>query len=567
MTGAALPVAPGGIGAKIEAMRRAARLLRRLRALSAAVARWARMPVGVHPVRRRFVVVQVCGLSHDLLLRALDQGRMPATARLVRRGRLRVHRVPAGLPTSTPAFQAAVMYGGPVDIPGFEFVDKRTGEYLWFPRPRAAARVEAAHARGRRGVLAGGRAYGCVFGGGATDAVLTFARLLRPGPPWGVLGVRARLVPALILAWVVLKLSVVSASRLAVWLGGILRDLALGQRLVSPRHALVRFLISGGLREVFTLGVTADVYAGVPAIWVNLVDYDVSAHALGPTHPIALRTLRAVDASVADVARAVDRVPDLRYDLFVLSDHGQVRSVPFTRLSGGAPFADVVLGAFGRPVVAGPPPRPAPDPEAVAPMPLWPFAPAWQRHLEYVERRVQERNAVWAGGLCVVPAGPNANVYLTHTPDRVRVEEIEARYPGALGRLSRHPGIGFVLARAAAGAVCYYRGEVLRIPPPPGPTGCPVFDRPDREAVLRGLADLLAMPSAGDVVLYGHYTASGCVSFLGEPGSHAGPSEGELYAFVLAPPGVDFAFDAVTRPRELYALFAGYGPEGGPSDA
>jgi hypothetical protein len=176
----------------------------------------------------------------------------------------------------------------------------------------------------------------------------------------------------------------------------------------------------------------------------------------------------------------------------------------------------------------------------------------------YLEPRSRERNAVWVGNLCVVPAGPNANVYLTDVPGHATAELIESRYPGALERLSRHPGIGFVLVRGAQGPLCYYRGTVLSIPPPPGPTGCPLFDRGDRALVARCLESLLEMPSAGDVVLYGHYAPAGCVSFLGERGSHAGPSEEELYGVALAPPHVTFDFAAVCGPRELYPLFAGY---------
>jgi hypothetical protein len=85
-----------------------------------------------------------------------------------------------------------------------------------------------------------------------------------------------------------------------------------------------------------------------------------------------------------------------------------------------------------------------------------------------------------------------------------------------------------------------------------------VFDRPDRDVVVRGLQDLLAMPSSGDVVLYGHYANAGCVNFLGERGSHAGPSEEELYAFVAAPPTVAFDFAGVDRARDLHSLFLRY---------
>jgi hypothetical protein len=85
-----------------------------------------------------------------------------------------------------------------------------------------------------------------------------------------------------------------------------------------------------------------------------------------------------------------------------------------------------------------------------------------------------------------------------------------------------------------------------------------VFDRPDRGIVVRGLQDLLGMPSSGDVILYGHYADAGCVNFLDERGSHAGPSETELYAFMAAPPHVAFDFRAVTRARDLHPLFARY---------
>jgi hypothetical protein len=310
--------------------------------------------------------------------------------------------------------------------------------------------------------------------------------------------------------------------------------------------------------------VTADVYAGVPALYVNFVDYDVAAHERGPRHHAALRALGGIDRSVERIARVARRVPSLAYDLFILSDHGQVRSVPFHEVAGTASVASVILDCFGPATPGLPEPSslaaaPASPPGATdPPMPLWPFMRGRPRGAVVAERQVRERNAVWIGGLCVVPAGPNVNVYLTHTPDRVLAEAIDARHPGALLRLSRHVAIGFVLARDGQGPVCYYRGAVFRIPPTPGVTGCPLFDRPDRDVVVRGLEDLLAMPSSGDVILYGHYAAAGCVNFLGERGSHAGPSEPELYAFLAAPPAVVFDFGAVARARDLHPLFARY---------
>jgi hypothetical protein len=536
------------------------RLAQRLIAVGDTVVRWARMPPHEAPGPRRFVIIQVDGLAHGTFLRALAQRRMRATARLLRRGQLRAYRMPVGLPTSTPAFQASVMYGGAPDIPAFEFLDKRSGEYLWFPRPWVSARIEAAHAAGRRGIMEGGRTYGCIFGGGAEDTVLTFARLLRPSAPWGRIGLRARVLPFLLLGWVTLKILALTLVEALRWAARALRDFTLGRPVTSPKRWLVRLLISGWLRELFTLSVTADIYAGVPALYVNFVDYDVPAHALGPDHQGAIWALRYVDRSIRDIWDAVRRVPEFGYDVFVLSDHGQTLSVPFEAVAGPQSVADVVFGAF-QPAGGDGRHREAGHPAALSP---WPFAPVWQQHVAYLEPRARERNAVWAGPLCLVPAGPNVNLYLTDVPGHVPVEVIEARYPGALARLSQQPTTGFVLARDRQGAVCYYRDVVIRIPPPPGPTGCPLFDRPDRDLVVRGVEQLLAMPSSGDLILYGHYTAVGCVSYLGERGSHAGPSEAELYGVMLAPSTVPFDFETVTGPSDLYPVFIGYQQAPGP---
>jgi hypothetical protein len=473
--------------------------------------------------RRRLVIVQIDGLSERLLRVALDRGRLPFLSRLLERGALSLNAVPVGLPTSTAAFQARLMYGGRADIPAFEFLDKRTGEYRWFPQPWTAAAVEAAaHDGARPGIIRGGRTYGGIFAGGAADSVLTFSHLLRPSRGWGTLGIRAMLVPPVILSWVTAKLAAATVVEGARGLAS-----ALGRKPTPPAgQPLPQRLMLEWCRTLFTLGMTTDVYCGAPALFVDYIGYDVAAHALGPEHPAAFRQLRRIDRAIREIWRAVRRVPELRYDLFVLSDHGQVASVPFERVCPGERVTDVIAAAFG--VEARP-------------------SAGWHRH------------TVRAGNLCIVPAGPNVNVYLTDLPEPAGEAAIEARHPGALARLSRHPGIGIVLARGPAGLVCHHRGRALRAPLAPGPSGCPLFDRPDRALVVRELEALLAMPSAGDVMVFGHESPFGCVSYLGELGSHAGPSPDELYGFVLAPRRARLDWSRVSGPEDLYPLFAAYG--------
>src|SRR5439155_16320634 len=130
--------------------------------------------------RRRVLIVQIDGLSRSVLTQALTDGTAPFLARLVRHRGWRLTPMSVGLPSSTPAFQLAAMYGVRPDIPGFHYHDKRRRDDVYFPRGGDAAWVERTQAGDRPGVLRDGGAYGCVFTGGATDNLLTFAMLKRP---------------------------------------------------------------------------------------------------------------------------------------------------------------------------------------------------------------------------------------------------------------------------------------------------------------------------------------------------------------------------------------------------
>ena len=68
---------------------------------------------------RRLLIMQIDGLSQGALEQALAAGFMPFLKRLLDRGTLTMQPMAVGMPTSTPAFQMAAMYGVQPDIPGF----------------------------------------------------------------------------------------------------------------------------------------------------------------------------------------------------------------------------------------------------------------------------------------------------------------------------------------------------------------------------------------------------------------------------------------------------------------
>ena len=518
-----------------------------------------RLRLGRAPVagRRRLLVIQIDGLSRSVLEQALAEGRMPFLRRLLARGS-RLVPMSVGLPSSTPAFQMAAMYGVPPDIPGFHYHDKTRRADVYFPRAGDAAFVERQQAAGRRGIVAGGSAYGCVFTGGAVNNVFSFAMIKRPSGE-GLLRVLSAFV---VLLWVVIKSLVLTAIELARAIARLIADPVAEMRR-GWKWLAIKVGLSVWLRELFTLAASRDLYRGAPAVYVNYLDYDVFAHAYGPRHRRALRALVRVDASIRQLWRVCRRVPEHRYDIYVLSDHGQAHCTPYIRLHDGRPIERVLFEDYFDPSGAVEvDPRHARGRRIATGIKGFRMGRSpglFQRFVNYLEKDFpwvlgEEKEARERAGVRVIAAGPNAFVYFLDDPAPLTIDEVERRFPGLAEELSRDPGIGFVLARSADGPLCFWRGKRYRLSEA---QAGPFAGRDDLPQVLDAIRDLMAMPRAGDLVLYGLDAPGGNVSFIPETGAHAGPTTDEMQTFVVAPPGVTLP-SAITHPLQLYPCFIRY---------
>jgi len=520
--------------------------------------RWLRIGAPPPRGRRHLLVVQIDGLARSVLEQGLAEGRMPFLRRLLRRGTYRLTPMSVGLPTSTPAFQMAAMYGVRPDIPGFHYHDKRRRSDVYFPRAGDAAFVEREQANGRLGIMHGGSTYGCVFTGGATNNLFSFAVFKRPSGR----GLVTALSAFVVLWWVAVKgvvLTVVELTR------ALLRVIAnpVAESARGWKFLAIKIGISVWLRQLFTLAASRDLYAGVPAVYVNYLDYDVLAHAYGPRHPRAMRALRRIDRALKQLWTVTRRVPEHAYDLYVLSDHGQAACIPYVDLAKGAGFERSLFEEVLEPAGAHEvdPGRPA-GRRLVRGIKAYRShreTGIWQRFVNYLEHDFpwvlgELKEARERGALRVVSAGPNAFIYFLDVDAPLTLEQIDDRAPGLAEELSRTRGVGFVLARSAAGPVCIWRGKRYRLGN--GDAG-PFAGRDDLDLVRAGVADLMAMRCAGDFVLYGLGTPEGNVSYVAEHGAHAGPSPDELHTFIVHSTRVPMP-SPITHPVELYPHFVAY---------
>jgi hypothetical protein len=519
------------------------------------VVRRIRLGPPPHRNRRRLLIVQIDGLSLSVLERGLSERRMPFISRLLKRHHYRIEPMSVGLPTSTPAFQMAAMYGVQPDIPAFHYHHKRRRSDIYFPRAGDAARVEEAHAKSRLGILRGGSSYGCVFTGGADNNLFSFAMFKTPTGK----GVLRALSAFIVLGWVLIKGLFSSLLELGRALLRLIADPFGG----GWKWLMIKLGISVWLRQLFTLAVSRDLYRGVPVIYVNYLDYDVFAHAFGPQHPRAMRALRRVDRSIHQLWRVCRRVPEHQYDLYILSDHGQAPCTPYKRLTKGKRLEQLLFDEFIDPArVRDQEPSFQKSARFVSGLKSYRQSRApgmFQRFVNYLESDFpwvlgEFPEARERAGVRVISAGPNALVYFLEREEPVTIEWIDERFPELAEEISRSPGIGFVLARSSEGPVCVWRGKRYRVGH--GEAG-PFARRDDLTVVMRGIQELMEMPSAGDLVIYGIGAPEGHVSFINERGAHAGPSPDELKTFIIVPRHITLP-SPITHPIQLYGHFVAY---------
>ena len=198
---------------------------------------------------------------------------MPTVARWLHDGTHRLTPWWVPIPSTTPASQAAILFGDDTQIPSFRFWDRATGRLLVTNRPGDAQVIESGF-DGRSGLLAGGgTAISTAFTGGADNSYLVFSRALKPGG----LGSGDAFVPLFSSPFLLPRTVILTV-------GEVIKELYQSRRQrirqVQPRIARrFSFVVLRGLTNVFlrtmNLTIIADkIYEGAPVIFVDFVDYD-----------------------------------------------------------------------------------------------------------------------------------------------------------------------------------------------------------------------------------------------------------------------------------------------------
>jgi uncharacterized membrane protein YvlD (DUF360 family) len=413
--------------------------------------------------------IEIDGLAHDVLRRAIRDGNAPHLARWVHDGSHRLMRWETDWSSQTGACQAGLLHGDNDDMPAFRWWEKDNGRAIVTNHPRDAAELERRHSNGRGLLHEDGASRANIVSGDAVHTLLTMSTVLDRSRP-GRIGQDY-------FGYFANPYSATRTLLLALTdIGQELRFAAQQRRRdVRPRvhrdlkYALVRAWGTVVQRDLQVSAVIADLYAGRPVGYTTFLAYDEVAHHSGVERADTLSVLRQVDRQIGRIAAAAKDAPR-PYEFVVLSDHGQSQGATFLQRYGMTLEELVKQACEARDVEA----QKAGNDEALGMLAASLTEASGgegtsARMLDRVVRKRRVDGAVQLGedGPAMLPAETGAAaevdglpelsvmasgnlglISFPRDPGRVTLEKIEARWPRLVPTLREHPGIGFLLVRS-----------------------------------------------------------------------------------------------------------------------
>jgi uncharacterized membrane protein YvlD (DUF360 family) len=512
--------------------------------------------------------VQIDGLGHDVIVRAVRDGNLPTLAGWLRSGSHALSAWETDWSSQTGASQAGILHGSNHDMPAFRWLEKETGTVMVSNRPACAAEIERRRSDGRGLLHADGVSRGNIFTGDAVQSVLTMSVAARRKGRIGS-GYYAYFAHP----YNTIRTIVGSLAEI----GREVREAAQQRRRdVRPRvhrggvYPLLRTFTTVISRDVMTATLVGDLCDGRAVIYADYVGYDEVAHHSGVERHESLDTLRRLDRELGRLATAAAEAAR-PYRIVVLSDHGQSQGPTFLQRYGES-LADLVTRTVGADATA---------PAAQTGDESWGYAAGALQELaagdglgaRAVHRMTRgrtdgddvllgpERDAVKAapGPVTVLASGNLGLISIADLPGRVTREQIDRRYPQLLPTLLAHPGVGFLLVDSEAHGplVLGARGRHVLL------TGDVLGEDP-----LAGFGPLAAVkvlrthgfPHCADIMVNSIWDeqTDEVAAFEELVGSHGGMGGGQSRGFVLHPADLELPGGGVVGAESLHRVFRGW---------
>src|SRR5829696_7564086 len=129
------------------------------------------------------LLLEIDGLAHDVILRAMRDGNAPNMARWLREGGYHLTRWETDWSSQTGACQAGLLHGDNDDMPAFRWWEKDRDAAIVTNHPKDAMEIERRHSDGRGLLFSNGASRANIVSGDAVHSLLTMSTALRRDRP------------------------------------------------------------------------------------------------------------------------------------------------------------------------------------------------------------------------------------------------------------------------------------------------------------------------------------------------------------------------------------------------
>jgi len=515
------------------------------------------------------IFLEIDGLAHDVLRRALANGSAPTINKLIREGGYHLEQWETDWSSQTGACQAGILHGNNHDMPAFRWWEKDRDQPIVTNHPRDAVEIERRRSDGRGLLFDGGASRANILSGDAPHSQLTMSTVLERRKGIGRDYAAYFAKPYAVIKTVVFTVAEIFRERAS----------AIQQERsdVQPRikrnwsYAVMRAWATVIQLDLQVAAVVGDMLSGRPAVYTTFLAYDEVAHHSGIERSETLQVLRKVDRQIERIIEVAPMSPR-PYRFVVLSDHGQSQGTTFLDRYGQSLeglVSDLCEGADVGQVSGG-----EDDARAYIHATVAESDGADSVALKTLKRAGRSgepgvhpdpsESSPQAGPdetpkLSVMASGCLGLISFPREPGRLSREKIDALYPRLIDELRIHPGIGFLLVRSESdGAVVlgaegtnYLDHDRVEGKDPLAPFGPNAARHVKRSDEFPHCPDLMINSTYWDDL-------DEVAAFEELVGSHGGMGGLQSFPFVLHPGGLEWPTEPVIGAESVYHVLKGW---------
>ena len=491
------------------------------------------------------IIVEIDGLSYDVLREAIDKGLMPKIKSMIDDGTHTLRKWETDLSSQTGASQAGILHGNNADITAFRWIEKQNNNQMM--QCSGVSKVKTLEERisdGNGLLVDNGASRSNLFSGDTDNVIFTFSKILNLRKLYNRAWFSVFSNPSNFARIVLLFIAEMILEIISQIKHRVLNIRPRIKRGIS--YIIVRAVTNVFLREINTSTLVGDMLVGdIDVAYSTYLGYDEIAHHSGVRDEDSWFALKGMDKQIRRLVTATKYTPR-DYQFVIQSDHGQTNGATFKQRYGES-FEDFVKSLLPKDMKMFAKMSSNEDHYAES------FIPFTKNNDDLIDEKEMEE--LGDSEVIVLASGNLAMIYLTQWSHRLTYEEINEFLPELIPGIINNEYIGFIVVKSSE------HGNLAI-----GKNGTYYLDSDEIEGenplegfgenIVRHIKRNVSFTYTPDILVNSFYDAENdeVCAFEELVGSHGGAGGSQSEPFILYPSDWDIGCDEIIGAENIYRI-------------